>query len=73
MFRPGCFSSAAQDTKDGSRHSTYKSSKKARRCTPEAHGCGAAVHLVCWGYPLVNVYITMENHHFPLENSRTKW
>lgn len=25
----------AEDTKDGSRHSTYKSSKKARRCTPE--------------------------------------
>ena len=23
-------------------------------------------------YPLVNVYITMENHHFSLENSRKK-
>ena len=24
-------------------------------------------------YPLVNVYITMENHHFEWVNQRTKW
>ena len=25
--------------------------------------------LIRWGYPLANIYITMENHHFVLENS----
>ena len=29
--------------------------------------------LLLFNYPLVNVYITMENHHFQLVNQWTKW
>ena len=31
--------------------------------------CGTWEPQVVCGYPLVNVYITMENHHFQWENS----